>query len=309
MTVHHASEQLHLDEETGRVSYKQGNKIDVDRYEFMLGGNATNVAVGLTRLGIKATLCTEIGDDELSFIIRNGLAREHVDRLFITQTKRSPSNFSVVINFKGDRTIFVQDVEREHDFALEDVSCDYLYLTSMGREWQTPYRKAVDFAKKHEVKLVFNPGSRQLHEGKETLHYVLKHCDTVILNKEEAEIILFSENDKPSSNEHEYMKKLLKYMQDMGPKTVVITNGSHGSVVMNEKGDYQYRGMYPGHVVERTGAGDAFGTGYLAATLYGLSEADAMTWGAINAASVVGAIGAEAGLLTKEAMEEKAIVE
>lgn len=303
MTIHNAKKECRIDE--GDLCFEHGKKIDVDRYDFCLGGNATNVAVGLTRLGITSTLCTEMGDDEFSFIIRNGLAKEHVDRLFVTQTKKAPSNFSVIMNFQNDRTIFVHDVEREHEFELADVTVDYIYVTSMGREWQTPYKKAVTFAKDNNVKLVFNPGSKQLYEGRDTVESVLKNTDILFVNKEEAEQLLFNKNPQKSSDANEYIRKLLKGLQEMGVKLTVITNGKHGSYALDEKGEFYFRGMYPGQPVERTGAGDAFATGFLAATVYGLPVQKAMGWGSANAASVVKHIGAQAGLLTKDEMEEK----
>lgn len=305
MTIHNAKKECRIDE--GDLCFEHGKKIDVDRYDFCLGGNATNVAVGLTRLGIKTTLCTEMGDDEFSFIIRNGLAKEHVDRLFVTQTKKAPSNFSVIMNFQNDRTIFVHDVEREHEFDLADVTVDYMYLTSMGREWQTPYKKTVDFVKEQNAKLVFNPGSRQMYEGRDTVESAIKNTDILFVNKEEAELLLFTKEPSKSSDANEYVRKLLTELQKMGAKLVVITNGKHGSYALDEAGEFYFRGMYPGQPVERTGAGDAFACGFLAAIIHGLSIPKAMGWGSANAASVVKQIGAQAGLLTRDEMEEKRV--
>lgn len=306
MTLHHANEQCKLDPDTGRISFKHGDKIDVERYDFCLGGNATNVAVGLTRLGIRATLCTEIGDDEFSLKIRNALAKEHIDRLYITEKRGMPSNFSVIISFKNDRTIFVEDVEREHNYQLDDVSTDYIYLTSMGRIWQEPYHRSVVFARENNCKLVFNPGSRQMYEGQDTVQHVIRHTYLLIVNKEEAEKLLYSEKRTDSTNEHDYIKHLLEKLQKLGPKIIVITNGQHGSMAVDQEGTIHYRSLYPSKVVEKTGAGDAYSTGFLAALIHGLPIPDAMTWGSINAASVVSEIGAEAGLLTKHEMEERA---
>src|SRR5579864_2182927 len=131
MTLAHANSDAHLDKENGGLCFRFGEKIDVERYDFTIGGNATNVAVGLSRLGLKATLCTEIGDDEFSLKIRNVLANEHIERVLVRQVK-GPSNFSVIINFKGDRTLFVEDCTRDHEFEFEGVTADLVYFTSLG---------------------------------------------------------------------------------------------------------------------------------------------------------------------------------
>ena len=60
---------------------------------------------------------------------------------------------------------------------------------------------------------------------------------------------------------------------------------------------------YPGPRIEATGAGDAFTTAYIAALIHGLSHAEALTWGPINAGSVVQQVGPQAGLLTRHKME------
>src|SRR5439155_24969505 len=120
MTLHDSSEKAHMNEK-GELCFRHGEKINVESYIFQMGGDATNVAVGLARLGLKATLCSEIGDDELSIKIRNSLAKEQVERLLMIQTP-GPSSFSVIINFKGDRTVFVQDVERQHNFAFDEIT-------------------------------------------------------------------------------------------------------------------------------------------------------------------------------------------
>lgn len=303
MTLAHANTSMHLEEQTKMLSFRHGEKIDVDRYDFTIGGNATNVAVGLTRLGLKATLCSETGDDEFSIKIRNCLANEHIERLFVNQTS-GVSNFSVIINFKGDRTIFVQDVQREHDFRFEDVMADFIYLTSLGRDWETPYERVLEFIGKNEnTKLAFNPGSRQLHEGSSVVHKILKKTDILFINKEEAEMILT--HKETVDDEKKYIETLMQKVQKLGPKVIVLTNGKKGSHVLDEKGKTYWQGISEGKVVERTGAGDAFSAGFLAAHFYKFPVQKAMKWGAYNSTSVVGQVGAQAGLLRKNEIEDQ----
>ena len=303
MTLPQGNDSILYDAEHSLLSFKHGDKIDVERYDFTIGGNATNVAVGLNRLGVKATLCSETGDDEFSIKIRNLLASEHVERLFVNQV-HGASNFSVIINYRNERTVFVQNVEREHDFQLIDVTTDMVYLTSLGNKWQEPYKKIVAFARDQKACLVFNPGSRQIHEGRETVHYVLKYTDILILNKEEGEHLIYKKDIPDSPDNREYIVELIGKLQKLGAKTVVMTNGRHGSYAIDEKKEIYYQEMYPGKLVERTGAGDAFSGGFLAAAVHGVCLPDSMLWGAINASSVISHIGAQAGLLKKDEMKE-----
>jgi ribokinase len=302
MTLAHANSDAHLDKENGGLCFRFGEKIDVDRYDFTIGGNATNVAVGISRLGLKATLCTEIGDDEFSLKIRNVLANEHIERILVHQVP-GPSNFSVIINFKGDRTLFCEDVTREHDFHFIDVTSDFVYLTSLGNEWKQPYQTTLEFVKKNKVKIAFNPGSRQLREGREMVHEVLKSTEMLFVNKEEAELLLFEKETR--EHDLEYVKELLTKVKKLGPKIIVITDGRKGSYAKDEQGNFYHQGIHDSEIVERTGAGDGYTAGFIAARLQGLSVTEAMDWGSWNASSVVSKIGAQAGLLTKDQMEDR----
>ncbi len=304
MTLHDAAHNTHL---VGPdICFRYGAKVEVDRYDLQMGGNAANVTVGLSRLGLKTTLFAEIGDDELSLLVHNNLAKENINRAHIIHDKKAASSLSVIINFKGDRTIFSQHVQRAHDFRFEDMTASYLFLTSLGDDWQTPYKRALDFAIENNVKIAFNPGAHQFREGKDLVHQVLKHTQILFLNKEEAEKLLYGEDLRDDDNSPEYIKILTEGLAALGVQMVVLTNGKKGSYALDTEGRIHHEGIYPGEVVERTGAGDGYTAGFLAATLHGLPVQTAMHWGAINAASVVGVIGAEAGLLTKEVMEKRA---
>lgn len=305
MSIRNPKNELHSDDEhKGGVCFRLGTKIPVEKFDFLMGGNAANVAVGLSRLGLKTTIVAETGDDEFSIKIRNCLAKENIERLFVVQTKGGASNLSVIINFAGDRTIFAEEREQAHQFDLTEAATNWVYLTSLGRNWEKPYKMVLDFVAEQNAKLAFNPGGLQLIEGKEIVHEVLRNTEILFVNKEEAELILFNHYNKKIENSEQYLKNLCIELQQLGPSKIVITNGKKGSFALSEAGDFLSKDLFEGEVVERTGAGDAYASGFLAGTIHGLSLDEAMDWGSANAASVVGQIGAEAGLLTKREMEE-----
>lgn len=303
MTVGDANGKYRIDNEHHDFCIRPGQKIDVDRYDFCMGGNATNVAVGLSRLGIKAGLCSEIGDDEFSIKIRNWLARDNVERLLVKQVN-GPSSFAVIINFQGDRTIFVQDVHRDHDFDFSEVTTPFVYLTSLGDEWDGPYKKALSFVEASNATLAFNPGSRQVRANNETVQQVLAKTTYLFVNKEEGELIISGKQTE--QNDKAYILELLGKLQKMGSKTVIITDGVRGSYAVNEQGEFFWHGAGKGKAIERTGAGDAYASGFLGAILSGLTLPQAMEWGTLNSNSVVSKVGAQAGLLTKAEIEEEA---
>src|SRR3989344_495282 len=166
LTLREANDHLRLMEETNELCIKFGEKITVGKTEILLGGNAANVAVGVSRLGLKAGLVAEIGIDEFAQKIINTLSKEKVDISNVKQTEGQQSSFSTIINFKGERTIFSKHVKRSHDFNFENVSTKWIYLTSLGEEWLSAYSKTVDFVKKVGCHLAFNPGTLQIAAGK-----------------------------------------------------------------------------------------------------------------------------------------------
>ena len=84
---------------------------------------------------------------------------------------------------------------------------------------------------------------------------------------------------------------------------MVLTDGPDGSYASGSQQAWQLP-IFAGPVIERTGAGDAFGSGFLAALVAGKSLYEAMLWGNANSTSVVQYVGAREGLLTVEGVEK-----
>ncbi len=304
LIINQSTIKCHLDPKTNYLSFKHGEKIDVEEFALCVGGNATNVSIGLSRLGLSTGLCSEIGDDEFALKISNTLGMENIDRSYMVKTEGARSSFSVILNFKGERTIFMQRIQREHKFQFADIATKYIFLTSLEKEWQEPYRQALRLVNKG-CELVFNPGTLQLRDGHALVAQILKHTNILFVNKEEAEEIVLGHEKRKRNNERKYIRSLLVKLQKMGVKIAVVTNGRYGSHAIDEGGNFYHEGLFSGEIVERTGAGDAYTAGFLAARVYGLSIERAMKWGAVNAASVVGKIGAVEGLLDKVSLEKR----
>lgn len=292
LTLQNATDHIRL--ENGELRIKAGEKIPVDSCKFQLGGNAANVSAGVSRMGFNVALMAETGDDEFSEKIIKALKKENISDILIKKNNNIPSSFSVIINFAGERTIFSEHVKKEHNFSFENVSAEWAYLTSLGEDWRTPYEKTLDFVKRSGAKLAFNPGTLQLRAGKDSIADILAEAQILFLNMGEA--VEMSNLKSQISN----IEEILKEIQKLGPKVVVITDAEKGSCLINEQGEIAKHGIFEGEVVERTGAGDAYASGFMSAVLSGKNLQESMEWGTKNAASVIGKIGAQTGLLTKE---------
>lgn len=295
-------------DETGEwFCLRRGEKIPVDALHFDIGGNAANVAVGLARLGITTATYIHYGSDEISQKIVNVLKQEGVGTEFLVQDANETSPISIVINFQGERTLFAHHIVRDH--ALLPISVPkWIYLTSVGERWENLYRQTVEFVRENNVKFAFSPGSHQLDSGVESFIEQVKSSYALFLNREEAIKITNDQGlmtNDTTVDEQEGTKKLLTQLQSIGPRIISITDGSNGSYAIDEQSNIYQLGVFPATVLERTGAGDSYAAGFLAALVHGLPVAEAMRWGAINAASVVSAVGAEKGLLRKDEIEKK----
>jgi ribokinase len=293
-----------LNDEKNKLFVSFGEKIYIEKYILDIGGNATNAAVGIARLGLNAGLCAEIGEDELSQKILNNLKKENINTDLLLQTNEDTS-ISVGLTYAADRTLFTEHVKRNHNFNFERLQTNFIYLTSLGNLWEETYEKTLNFVKQNNSKLAFNPGSIQLAKRGKIVMDVLEKTDYLFVNKQEAEEILYGEElSLPKANTYQ-IKKLLYGLKSLGVQIPVITDGENGSYIQDKDNNIYHLGVIKTEVIEKTGAGDAYSAGFLSAIIHGLEIAEAMKWGAINSASVIGKIGAKEGLLTKNELEQK----
>ncbi|MCL4390280.1 MAG: carbohydrate kinase family protein [Patescibacteria group bacterium] len=251
-----------------------GQKHPVDDIAWSLGGNAANVSVGLTRLGLNTALVTIFGDDDRGAWIKKELLKNNVDLGNSATEPGRQSNLSTVTVFAGNRTIFSY-----HSSGAKQIEnfppCRWVYLTGApGRDSGALFDLV---AQNHNnFKLAFNPAMTDLKKGRDFLRPILEATEVLIMNKEEAAVL----------GEH-------------GPQVTVITDGPAGAAVYQGEKTIAQPAL-PAKVVEPTGAGDAFSSGFLAATFLGKDLETALTWGLRNSQSVIQKTGATAGLLTRE---------
>jgi sugar/nucleoside kinase (ribokinase family) len=266
--------------------------------EFSIGGNAANNAVGTRRLGIKTAVNLTLGEDDIGNQIIEKLIKDGVDTSCVFREKDKRSNYSLAINYSGERTIFTYKDEIEYQSPKDFPDVSWIYLTSMGDNFTDTYKKAADHVRGNpSVKLVFNPGSRQIRAGIGEIKNVLDVTYLIYINREEAEKLSGLTETRGKE------KELLDKVSSLGPKIPVITDGTNGSFTLYE-GKYYKAGVMPIDAFSRTGAGDAFGSGCLSALIKGKNISEALLWGTVNSASVIGFIGAQKGLLKEDEMEE-----
>lgn len=290
--------EVQRDDGMVKICMRFGDKIPYkDVYVIPAVGNSANAAVSAARLGVKSALVANLGDDYYGKECLDVFKAEKVGTDFIKTHKGKKTNYHYVLLFRAERTILIK--HQDYDYALPDIgSPKWVYLSSLGSNSLEFHSVIEKYLVAHpEVKLAFQPGTFQMKLGKEKLAGLYKRADLFFCNKQEAQRIL--------EVEEKDIKKFLSMVRELGPKIVVITDGADGAYAYDGK-DMWFIPPYPDPKppINRTGAGDAFSSTFTVAMLLGKSVEEALMWGPINSMSVVQKIGARAGLLPREKLEE-----
>jgi len=280
-----------------QICFFHGSKVPVEAFETSIAGNACNVAVACQKLGLKTAIYTELGKDQNGQRIIREMAAKEIDTSFCIENEGTPTNVHAIIVHAGERTIFSYHEPR--NYKLYDwTTPKWIFYSSLAKGFEKFQKELVTYlAKNKQTGIAFNPGTQQLREGLKHLTNILKITDVLFVNKEEAELLIEKEEDN--------ILKLHQNLQELGPKLTVITDGSNGSSALTGE-TLEKMGIYKTKeaILDKTGAGDAYASGFLAALFHNKPLREAMKWGTINAASVMTEIGAIRGLKTKEELEK-----
>jgi sugar/nucleoside kinase (ribokinase family) len=259
-------------------------------------GNSSNAAVSAARLGLSAGLITGLGKDRSGEDCVAVFKREGVSTDYITVKEGAETMNNYVLWYGPDRTILVKYSDFGYELPNPFPQTRALYLSSIGEANFGIHDVLADWlAASPETWLVFQPATFHIKAGMERLARIYGRTNIFIANREEYQHILDTKEEDP--------KKLMELMRSHGPKIAFLTDGPDGAYAMSEEGAWKI-GLYPDPrpAFERTGAGDAFASTVTAALLLGKSVPEALTWGPINSMSVVQKIGAQEGLLSRDAL-------
>jgi len=287
LTVKESIAHLHL-----------GDKILVKDQIIHSGGGATNTAAALTQMGLKTAIITKLGNDHYADFLLKDLKKYKISNLIINKSKRHTDSSTIVSSKQDKDRIIMVHKDASLDLTTKDLdfkkikTTKWIYLaTLMGKSEQTA-KKIAQFAKKNNIKVIFNPSAYLAKQGKNKLKVFLSASEIIILNKEEAQYLL---KDKKSK-----IKNLLIKLSKLGPKKVIITDGK--KLLWAYDGNNFYSSKAPNvKVIHTAGAGDAFSSGFLAGIVKSYSMEKAIQLGQANASSVVQHLGTKNKLLTEKA--------
>ncbi len=276
------------------ITFPIGEKILIKRKFVSTGGGGTNTAVAFSRLGFKTGFLGIIGNDEVGHRIYHNLKQEKVK--FIGAIGKE-SGFSVILPTKKDRTILVfkgdNNKLKPSQVDTSKLKTKWLYCSSMIGDSFKTLEATINYAEKNNIKIAFNPSSYQARLGLKKLNKTLEKINILILNKEES--FLLSKTKKINDS----LRTLKAFIKDI----VVITDGSKGSYAFDGIHKYFLKAKTK-NIIETTGAGDSFASGFISGKLFNKDIPYCMRLGQVLAEQVLQHYGSKNNLPNRSKAEK-----
>lgn len=226
----------------------RGQKFNADRFAQICGGNALNAAIGINRLGGRASLTGPMGDagETSSQYIFEDLAREGIDTSHLVHMPGLVTPISgIMMDPSGERTIIsFRDPALwkvrlpDADLLLRD--CDAILIES----------RCAGFA------------TGLCHEARNRGIPVVVDVDSTVSQREglltASSHLIFSDEALQSTAGVTDDLKALKKIATLTSSFLAVTRGPKGALWLDDKGEAQETPAFPVHTVDTLGAGDIF---------------------------------------------------
>lgn len=272
------------------LGFEYGAKIKSEDVYYSFGGGAANTAVNFSGLGLRAGIIAAVGNDGFGQEIIQRLKNKKIGIDLLQTKKNSHTGTSFLVVDKKTREHFIlvaYGANNELVLNKKDlrVHTDWYYVSSLGSKNWNKLLTQIMATKKN---IAWNPGATQLKAGAKKLKKYLSHTTVLILNKDEA--IELCRQSRP-------VPQMLKQIYSWGPKYVLITDGVKGAWVYNGHKIY-FDQPHHGQPIDTTGAGDCFGSTFIAGLIKTQGDIKrSMHLAMVNASAEVFQRGAQEGLL------------
>ena len=229
------------------------------------GGSAANTIVGLSRLGCSTSIIGKIAEDEDGDLIEYNLAINGVftNNMIYSETGSTGKCIGFV-DENGERCLYISpgvndDIKIGEINPLNIMRCKIMHYTSfVGDSFITQIELLEKLSK--DTLLSFDPGMLYVEKGFDELRPILERTDILLINESELRLLC--------NNSDADLKELTVGLLDLGIDTVVVKQGSKGAFAINNREEC-FVEAYECDVVDTTGAGDSFNSGFLYSHLKG----------------------------------------
>ncbi len=274
---------------------------DVASFAKSVGGSPSNIAIGASRLGLRAGLLTGVGDEQMGRFVLEQMAREGVSTKGIKVDKERLTAL-VLLSVENDKTfplIFYRENCADMALTEDDVSEDFIKSASAicvtGTHFSKPnvaaaQKKAMRIAKANGAKIAFDIDYRPNlwglagHAAGEERYIaserVSKHLSAIL---PDCDLIVGTEEEIRAASGKEDVYEALLAIRAVSGAVIVLKRGPMGCVVFDGPipktiDDGIIGKGFPIEVYNVLGAGDGFMAGFLRGFLRGESHLTAATW-------------------------------
>jgi sugar/nucleoside kinase (ribokinase family) len=208
-----------------------GELVLTDRFLLTIGGCAANVAVDLTRMGIRASVAGRVGDDVFGRVVGDMLREQGVETSALQTSPGADTSQTMIVNVTGDDRRFIHSFGANALFTAADIPAErvarcrvlylggYLVLPAVQQDELANVFAAARTAGAKTVLDVVVPGPG---DHRKQLERLLPHVDVFLPNGHEAGVI---------TGESDPLRQAEAFRR-LGAATVVITMGSDGCVLV-----------------------------------------------------------------------------
>ena len=292
ITIGTATRDVFLPLSAGAGRIEPGMKIDAGSPMFSTGGGAVNAASTFARQGFDAAIVCRIGSDASGDDIVRDMEREGVTCRAARDARKATGYAAIALYPDGERTVVAHrgaaDALSAKDIAWTGAP-KWLYIAS-GHIAPDVLGRAIKTAHKAGARVALNPSSWHIARYATWLRDMLPSVSVFMVNRGEAARFM----GVPPEDERGVFQRLDR----ITPGIAVMTDGPRGAWVSDAKTMWR-AGIFPNErIADRTGAGDAFGSGFVAGLMRTDDIAYAIRLASANAAANVERVGAHAGVIT-----------
>lgn len=259
------------------------------------GGSPANVLVNLQRLNNTTAFISRVGRDDFGEYLIDILKEENINLdclqyddqaatpiIFVNKSKETPS----WLPYRG-ADINIEEKKNIYDKIKQTA----IYFIGSFILSQNPARdtalKSIEYALDNNKIIAFDPSFRaslwsDSKKGKKIIKEIISESDFIKPSLDDA-FHLFGKNTP---------KDYLKKYHDNGASIVILTLGKDGVLVSDGKTEPLHIPVFSKKVIDVTGAGDSFWSGFLSGVLRGLKIKEAAKLGNAVAAFKIQGIGA-----------------
>lgn len=289
-----------------KLAFELGGKILVPELHTAIGGVAANVSRGLAKLGIPVASYSCLGKDSNGEFCMTQLQESEVNTRHIQVLTEARTDLSAIIVHAptGERTIIHnRDANKRLILQASDLQAPWIFISALNGEWQKNIETILHAQKKGGFQIAFNPGQHNIKEDSALVLQVVRRAELLVLNKDEAIELVLHKNPESTPQELEDERYLLKNLFQGGARIVALTDGMRGTWVYNGEALWHLAVPLDTKVVDTTGGGDAFTSGFFGALLLKKPLDECLRVGMANSQKVIETYGASESLLSASEIE------